>query len=202
MTEWGCIVPYVKEGSKVFIHGGSGGTGTFGIQIAKALGCHVTTSCSTGNVSLCKSIGADEVIDYKTANVSEELKKKGQVFDLVVDNVGDPNDLYIAANTFLKSTGKFNLVGFQMSLAGIASTASRMLWPGFLGGGKRSLVIAMVQNEYNAYVQLGKWMQEGKLKAVIDSTYEYSDAPKAFERLKTGHAKGKVVVHVTKKPEY
>jgi len=201
MTEWECIVPYVKEGSKIFIHGGSGGTGTFGIQIAKVLGCHVTTSCSTGNVSLCKSIGADEVIDYKTTNVSEELKKKGQVFDLVVDNVGDPNDLYIAANTFLKSSGKFNQVGFQMGLAGIASSASRMLRPGFLGGGKRPFVIAMVQNEYDGYIQMGKWMQEGKLKAVIDSTYEYSDAPKAFERLKTGHAKGKVVVHVTKKPE-
>jgi NADPH-dependent curcumin reductase CurA len=76
-----------------------------------------------------------------------------------------------------------------------------MLWPGFLGGGKRALAFAMTQNESDAFVQMDRWMQEGKLKAVIDSTYEYSDAPKAFEKLITGHAKGKIVVHVTKKPE-
>jgi NADPH:quinone reductase-like Zn-dependent oxidoreductase len=63
------IVPFIKEGSNVFINGGSGGTGTFGIQIAKAMGCHVTTSCSTPNVQLCKELGADEVIDYKKGSV-------------------------------------------------------------------------------------------------------------------------------------
>jgi len=75
------------------------------------MGFHVTTSCSTANIALCKSLGADKVIDYKATSISEELKKEGEVFDLVVDNVGDANDLYIAANAFLKPTGKFMQVG-------------------------------------------------------------------------------------------
>merc|ERR1719238_545022 len=86
LTMYQSIKPYVKEGDKIFINGGSGGTGIFGIQIAKALGCHVTTSCSGANVELCKGLGADEVLDYKSVDVVTALKEKGQVFSLVVDN--------------------------------------------------------------------------------------------------------------------
>ncbi|KAG8533943.1 uncharacterized protein KY384_001684 [Bacidia gigantensis] len=76
-------------GKKIFINGGSGGTGTFGIQIAKAMGCEVVTSCSTGNVGLCESLGADVVVDYKTQDVLAEVKRISG-FDLVVDFVGTP----------------------------------------------------------------------------------------------------------------
>lgn len=202
MTAWACIVPNVTEGSRIFINGGSGGTGTFGIQIAKALGCHVTTSCSTSNVSFCENLGADEVIDYKSTSVSAELKKKkkGEAFDLVVDNVGTPDDLYIASNDFLKPTGKFIQVGASTTIKGVTSMASRAMYPAFLGGGKRTIEFAVAKNSFDAYVQMGKWMQEGKLKAIIDSTFEYIDAPKAFERLKTGRARGKVVIRVTERP--
>ena len=65
LTAYQSIIPHVKPGSRVFLNGGSGGVGVFAIQIAKAVDCHVTTSCSTTNVELCKSLGADEVIDYK-----------------------------------------------------------------------------------------------------------------------------------------
>lgn len=200
MTAWGCIVPNVTEGSRIFINGGSGGTGTFGIQIAKALGCHVTTSCSTSNVSLCKSLGADEVIDYKSTSVCAELKKKkDNPFDLVIDNVGTPDDLYIASNDFLKPTGKFIQVGASTTIKGVTSMASRAMRPAFLGGGKSTFEFAGPKNSFDAYVQMGKWMQEGKLKAIIDSTFEYIDAPKAFEKLKTGHARGKIVIHVAER---
>jgi NADPH:quinone reductase-like Zn-dependent oxidoreductase len=84
------IVPYVKKGDGVFINGGSGGTGVFGIQIAKAKDCYVVTACSTANVELCKRLGADEVIDYKKSGVVEILKKSGRKFDLVVDNEDAP----------------------------------------------------------------------------------------------------------------
>ena len=77
LTAFQSVQPHVKNGDKVFINGGSGGTGIFCIQIAKALGCHVTTSCSTENVELCKSLGADEVINYKSTDVVETLKKGG-----------------------------------------------------------------------------------------------------------------------------
>lgn len=78
LTAYQSISPYVKEGSNIFINGGSGGTGVYGIQIAKLRECHVTTSCSTGNVELCKSLGADEVIDYKKEDVLETLVKSGR----------------------------------------------------------------------------------------------------------------------------
>jgi len=69
LTAYQSIVPKVKEGDRIFINGGSGGTGVFGIQFAKAVGCHVTTTCSTPNVEFCKSLGADEVVDYKRGSV-------------------------------------------------------------------------------------------------------------------------------------
>ena len=94
-TAWQCIVPNVGSGQgregegkglRVFINGGSGGTGIFGVQIAKALGCFVVTTCSTGNVELCKGLGADVSVDYRTQDVLRELRGLGG-FDLVVDNV-------------------------------------------------------------------------------------------------------------------
>ena len=82
LTAYQLIVPNTKQGDKIFINGGSGGTGTFGIQMALAIGCHVTSTCPTGNVQLCKDLGADEVIDYKTTNVAQALKANGQAFAL------------------------------------------------------------------------------------------------------------------------
>lgn len=88
LTAYQCIIPNAKQDDRIFINGGSGGVGTFGIQFAKAIGCHVTTTCSTPNVQLCKDLGADEVIDYKTTDITQALKAKGAAFSLAVDNVG------------------------------------------------------------------------------------------------------------------
>ena len=200
LTAYQCIVPNVKQGDKVFINGGSGGTGTFGIQFAKIKGCHVTTSCSTPNVQLCKDLGADEVIDYKTTNVSQELQARSVQFSLVVDNVGVPYELYKASDSFLKPGGKFVQVGAAMNLSGISSIVSRLSWPSILGGGKSKLELLQVTNKVDDFVQMGEWLQEGKIKAVFDSTFELKDAGKAYEKLKTGRARGKIVVHVTAKP--
>ncbi|KAH6655818.1 chaperonin 10-like protein [Truncatella angustata] len=198
MTAYQCIAPHVKAGDKVFINGGSGGVGTFGIQIAKALGCQVTTSCSGKNAELVKSLGADEVIDYTKENVSEVLKSKGQVFKLAVDNVGHPADLYKAGDAYLVPEGKFVQVGGDMSLGAMSSLATRALQPSFLGGGKRSWQFLVTASKHDDLVQVGKLMQEGKVKAVIDETFEFKDAPKAFEKLKTGRSRGKIVVQGSK----
>ncbi|KAI1765638.1 reticulon-4-interacting protein 1, mitochondrial precursor [Hypoxylon sp. FL1150] len=194
-TAYQCIVPNVKQGDKVFINGGSGGTGTFGIQIAKAVGCHVTTSCSEKNVELCRRLGADEVIDYRKENVGDVLKSKGQVYQLVVDNVGStPPDLHKAADHFLLPEGKFVQIGGQMSLADFKILASRMLLPSILGGGKREWEWVTTKNTHEDLEQIGKWMKEGKVTSVIDEVFRYEDVPKAFEQLKQGHTKGKIVV--------
>lgn len=196
ITEIQAIKPNVKPGDKVFINGGSGGTGVYGIQIAKALGCHVTTTCSTGNVKLCESLGADEVIDYKTSNVIETLAAKGPVFQLAVDNVGSSADLYKQSASYLLPNGKFVQVGATVSLGGFAQVTSNLLVPGFLGGGKRSYQIMIPKMSSDDLKQLGAWMREGKVRAVLDEVFEWEDAPSAFEKLKTGRSKGKLVIHV------
>lgn len=196
LTEIQAIMPNVKAGDKVFINGGSGGTGIYGIQIAKALGCHVTTSCSTGNVKLCESLGADEVLDYKTTNIVEALTAKGPIFQLAVDNVGTPADLYKRSASYLLPNGKFVQVGATPSLGGFAQITSNLLVPGFLGGGKRSYQMLMTKTSTDYLKQIGAWMKEGKVKAVKDEVFEWEDAPQAFEKLKTGRSKGKLVVRV------
>jgi alkaline phosphatase D len=196
LTEMQAIKPNVQPGDKVFINGGSGGTGVYGIQIAKALGCHVTTTCSTGNVQLCQSLGADEVIDYKTTNIIEALTAKGQVFQLAVDNVGTPADLYKRSADFLAPSGKFVQVGATPSLGGFAQITSNFLVPSFLGGGKRSYQLMMAKPSTDDLRQIGSWMKEGKVRAILDEVFDWEDAPQAFEKLKTGRAKGKLVVHV------
>jgi NADPH:quinone reductase-like Zn-dependent oxidoreductase len=196
LTAYQCIVPHVKEGDKVFINGGSGGTGIFGIQIAKALGCHVTTSCSSTNLSLCKSLGADEVIDYTTTDIVTALKSRGQAFSLVVDNVGKPANLYKASPQFLIPSGVFCQVGAGFSLQQMAQMGSNMLLPGFLGGGKNKYEMILAKPRSEELARIGQWMKDGKIKAVIDEVFEFEDVPRAFAKLKTGRAKGKVIVHV------
>ncbi|KAK5001421.1 hypothetical protein LTR28_012666, partial [Elasticomyces elasticus] len=154
LTAYQSIVPKVKKGDKVFINSGSGGTGVFGIQIAKALGCHVTTTCSTANVELCRSLGADDILDYKNKTIVKALKASKHKFDYVVDN------------------------------------------PAFLGGAKRKHMGFFAKLKYEELKQIRAWMKEGKVKAIIDQRFPFEQAPKAFEKLKTGRAKGKIVVDV------
>lgn len=200
------IQPYVQGSSgsgaegtaKVFINGGSGGTGTFGIQIAKALGCHVTASCSGRNAELCRELGADEVIDYTAQNVSDVLSSRGPVFSLVVDNVGfsppGQEDLYTAANKYVKDDGWFVQVGGGASKEMVKAVFKRAFVPGLLGGGKRHWKFAMTRQSHEDLAKIAGWMKEGKVKAVIDEVFDFQRAPEAYTKLKTGRTKGKIVV--------
>ncbi|KAH7129831.1 hypothetical protein B0J13DRAFT_678891 [Dactylonectria estremocensis] len=183
----------VKPGSKVFINGGSGGVGCFMVQFAKALGAEVTATCSTANVKLCRSLGADEVIDYRQSDILEALKQKGQVFDLAVDNVGIPTDLYERSDLFLKQGGTFSQVAMQKS---VGAMLRRSILPGCLGGGRRTLQTVRVKVNEEDLDQVGRWMAEGLVRSVIDEKFEWKDAPKAYEKLRRGRTAGKIVVHV------
>lgn len=200
LTAYQCIVPYVTRDSngaeKVFINGGSGGTGTWGIQIAKALGCHVTATCSAKNMEFVKSLGADEVIDYTSRDVVKELTAKGKVFKLAVDNVGtSPVNLYKAADDFLLPQGShFLQVGAGMSGADVKNLMSRLLVPSFLGGGKSKFVLMMTKNVHEDLAEIAKWLKEEKVEPVIDEVFEWADAPAAYTKLKTGRAKGNIVI--------
>ena len=198
LTAYQSIVPYVKAGQRVFINGGSGGTGVYGVQIAKVVGCYVVTSCSTPNVALCKNLGADEVIDYKKSSVVAELKKMAK-FDLVVDNVCIPRELYWQAAHFTNPGANFVQVAGDASFESVYTLLSRRLWPSFLGGGKRPFVLLLAESKPDDYNQIGEWMREGKVKAIIAERFGMEDEGpvKAFELLKTGRAKGKVLVRMS-----
>lgn len=118
------IVPYVKEGDKVFINGGSGGTGSFGIQVAKQMGCWVTTTASSANVDFCKDLGADEIIDYKKGDVLNALKASGRTYQLVVDNVGTDPKLWTHMEQYTSPGAPFVQVGLPVSLRSIMEIVS------------------------------------------------------------------------------
>jgi len=196
LTAYQSIVPNVKEGNRVFINGGSGGTGVFGIQIAKAMGCYVVTSCSGTNAELCKGLGADEVIDYRSSDVVEALTRSARPFDLVVDNVGSSASLYWKCPHFMTPQGKFVQVGAPSNLAGVIDTFKKMLWRSFLGGGKRKFHLLGARADAAQLAQMGTWMQQGKLKSVIDQVFALEDASKGIEKLKTNRTRGKIVIKV------
>ena len=158
----------------------------------------MTVSCSPGKADLCRSLGADEIIDYTSTDVSQALKAKGQVFSLVVDNAGTPENLYKDADDFLLPQGKFIQVGAAFSLQFMKSVTSRMLLPFFMGGGKRKYEMYNVKHGQEDLKQLGLWITEKKIRVVIEDTYELEDVPKAFEKLKKGKNFGKLVIHVGK----
>ena len=195
-TAYQVIQHPLTAGDRVFINGGSGGCGLYSIQIAKILGWHVTVTCSTRNVQLCQELGADEVIDYTATDVVQALKDKGLVFGLVLDMIGMPNNLYSECHHFLRPGQPY----VQVGVASMFSAVGRFLRPALLGGGKRRLQFVFFSNVKSSLVQLGEWIQEGKIKVVLDSTFEFEDALKAYEKLRTQRARGKIVVHVAEKP--
>lgn len=190
-TAYQSIVPYVKEGDKVFVNAGSGGCGMFAIQIAKLLGCSVTTTCSTKNVDFCKELGADEVIDYTKEDVLETLKGQDQVYDHAIDHIGSPAELYKQCHLFLKPKKAF----VQVGATSIAIFADRLVRPGFLGGGKRKYDILLFKNNRDDLVQVGQWIQQGKIKVAIDSVFDYDHPVEAFKKLRSGRARGKIIIH-------
>ena len=197
LTAYQCIEPFAKDGGKVFINGGSGGTGTFGIQIAKAMGCRVTTTCSGANVGLCKSLGADEVIDYRTTNVVDHLKRQGTQYDFIVNNVTMPGEpLYWSSEHYLKPEGKYVTIAGDLGVGPIINMLKMFCLPTWLGGSTRYAKFVMCQANEKQYEQIAEWIREGKVKTVVEKVYDLEGAGEAFAKLKTGRTRGKLVVKV------
>lgn len=188
-------------GANVFIDGGSGGVGTWTIQLAKAMGAEVVTTCSGANAELCRQLGADEVIDYKTEDVMAKLKAKGTVFDLVIDNVAKTSTLYDNRHSILSKTGKFVQVGVGngLSLSTPVSMAARQI-RGVIWDTRKFQIISM-KNSAEFLSRIGRWMASGEARAVIDSMYSFEDVPAAYRKLRGGHAIGKIVIHVSDEGE-
>ena len=195
LTAYQTIRPYVQPGARIFINGGSGGTGTYGIQIAKILRCHVTVSCSTAKVQLCKDLGADEIIDYTTCDVVEQLRTRGRIFKLAVDNIGNSR-LHSNAKTFLQPGGIFLMVGHGMSVGELFTLARAFLWPSSYGGAAYTTIAYMTKTDYMDLRDLAQWVNEGKIMSVIEKVYPFEDVKTAYEQLKKKSTRGKIVVRV------
>lgn len=198
-TAYGSLEPYIKQCSRVFINGGSGGVGTFAIQIAKALGAHVTISCSARNIDLCRSLGADEVLDYTARPLLHQLREAAAAngaFDHVVDNAFSDPALYFHAHSYTTPSAKFVEVGWGPSAACLRFILAAKLLPGFLGGGRRKMVVLMADTSCERLEKIGSLVSDGKVKVVVDSVFSMGEAPEAFQRLKSSRAVGKVIVDV------
>nr|POE93211.1 zinc-type alcohol dehydrogenase-like protein c16a3.02c [Quercus suber] len=194
LTAYQTIVPHVKKGDHLLLNGGSGGVGVFGIQIAKTIGVHVTVTCSTRNIELCKQLGADEVVDYTAGDVARQLSALKYKFDHVIDNVGSDHTLYWRAHEYTRVGALYVNVASSPALSDLWFMVQARFLPSFLGGGKRKLMGFFAQQKLEDIQQLAAWVQEGQIKPVIDSKFAFEQAPDAFRRLKTGRARGKILV--------
>ncbi|MBI3981797.1 MAG: NAD(P)-dependent alcohol dehydrogenase [Gemmatimonadetes bacterium] len=178
----------VKPGQRVLIYGAGGGVGTFAVQIAKALGAHVTAVTSTGNLDLIRSIGADEVIDY----TSEDFTRRSERFDVVFDN--GANRSHADCQRVLASNGKLVLCGAPKSIwASLWRLVKAMMTP--QSGSQRVSFLARVRT--GDLVALKELAEAGKLSPAIDRQYPLSEVPHALRYLGTRQARGKLVISVS-----
>jgi NADPH:quinone reductase-like Zn-dependent oxidoreductase len=180
----------LQPGQKVLINGASGGVGTFAVQIAKSLGANVTGVCSTRNLDLVRSLGADQVIDY----TKEDFSKSGQRYDVILDNVG--------TQPLLEFKRVLNPKGICVLIGGGGPDEGR--WIGPLSRPIKALLLSpfvsqkfvMLLADMNKkdLTILSDLMQTGKVTPVIDRRYTLSEVPEAIRYLEKGHARGKVVI--------
>jgi NADPH:quinone reductase-like Zn-dependent oxidoreductase len=179
---------HIQSGQKVLVNGASGGVGTFAVQLAKSFGAEVTGVCSTRNLDLVRSIGADHVIDY----TQEDFTRNGQSYDLIYDAVG--NRSVAAYRRALKPQGTCVIAGFttlprlfEHVVVGtlVSKTGNRKI--GLMGVSKPNQKDLLVMKEL---------LEAGKVVPVIDRRYPLSETADAIRYLEAGHARGKVIITV------
>ena len=177
----------IKAGQKVLINGASGGVGTFAVQIAKHFGAEVTAVCSTRNVELVRSLGADHVIDY----TQQDFAQSPERYDIILDNVA--NRSLSDLRQVLKPTGTIVIVGGAKGdwIGPLLPPLKAALLQPFVDQ-KMGFFIAHFEQEDMQF--LGELMQAGEVTPVIDRRYALSEVAKAMEYLEAGRARGKVVL--------
>jgi NADPH:quinone reductase-like Zn-dependent oxidoreductase len=176
----------IQPGQKVLINGASGGNGTFAVQIAKSFGAEVTGVCSTRNVDMVRSIGADRVIDY----TQEDFTKSGQRYDLILATAGyrsifdyrralSPKGIYVSAGGSMAQIYQGMLLGPLISMTG-----------------SKKLTYLYHRPSQKDLVFMKELLEAGKVKPVIDRSYPLSEVADAFRYYEEGHARGKVVITV------
>ncbi|XP_075963108.1 NAD(P)H oxidoreductase RTN4IP1, mitochondrial isoform X1 [Anarhichas minor] len=191
---------------RILILGGSGGVGTFAIQMLKAWGAHVTVTCSQNAERFVRGLGADHVVDYTAGPVEEPLRAL-EKFDLILDNVGGDTELWALnllkpwcgakfvtlVTPFLQNTDRMGIAdGMMKTAATVATKALKHLvkgvhyrWGFFAPSGP-------------ALDEVREMVDAGQIQAVVEETFSFSQVPWAFEKMEKGHARGKTVVQISK----
>ncbi|KAF1375175.1 hypothetical protein PFLUV_G00236780 [Perca fluviatilis] len=191
---------------RILILGGSGGVGTFAIQMLKAWGAHVTVTCSQNAERFVRGLGADHVVDYTAGPVEEPLSAL-EKFDLILDNIGGDTERwalnllkpwcgakYVTLVTpFLQNTDRLGIAdGMMQTAATVATKALKHLvkgvhyrWGFFAPSGP-------------ALDEIRELVDAGKIRPVVEETFSFSEVPQAFEKVEKGHARGKTVVQISK----
>ena len=167
----------IQSGQKVLIYGASGGVGTFAVQIAKSFGTEVTAVCSTRNLELVRSIGADQAIDY----TNEDFAQSGQRYDLIFDTVGKRS--FSDSRRAMNPHGVFVAMDFSLGGMLISRTTSQKM-----------VLMGMAKIVQKDLVFLQELLADGRIKPVIDRTYALNEVPEAIRYLETERARGKVVI--------
>ncbi|HEV2012777.1 MAG TPA: NAD(P)-dependent alcohol dehydrogenase [Candidatus Dormibacteraeota bacterium] len=184
----------IRSGEKVLIVGASGGVGTFAVQIAKWYGAQVTGVCSTGNLEMIRSIGADQVIDY----TREDYTRNGQRYDLIFQLAGTTSPS--AFRRVLTPKGRLVLSSGDSPgriIGPVGRIIKAVLLSLFVGQTLRPFVAKPSSDDLKFLREL---IEAGRVTPVIDRTYPLSEAPDAIRYLETGHARGKVVISVSPAP--
>ena len=179
----------LQPGQRVLINGASGGVGTFAVQIGKILGAEVTGVCSTANVAMVRSLGADHVIDYTKADFTRAVSR----YDLILDNIenrslSDVRHALTPRGTLVLNSGT-GPGGMQM--------LGRYMRPVVLSPFVRHQLRRYLSNPNQADLEvLAALVEEGKLRPIIDRSFPLDQTPAALHHIETGHARGKVVIAV------
>ncbi|PFM12805.1 NADPH:quinone reductase [Bacillus cereus] len=191
----------LKKGKKILIHAGSGGVGTFAIQLAKIMGATVTTTASEAGANLVKSLGADEIINYKTEKFEDILTN----YDAVFDTIG--------GTTLEKS---FNIIKSGGNIVSVSGMPNARFGKEFGSGFFKTLLFSLaskkltaLEKKHNAQYSflfmkpsgdqlrtIANYIEDGKIKPVIDRVFPFEDAQKAMEYSEAGRAKGKIIVKI------
>jgi NADPH:quinone reductase-like Zn-dependent oxidoreductase len=204
LTAWQALVETgkLKKGQKVFIQAGSGGVGTFAIQLAKQLGAFVATTTSAKNMELVKSLGADLVIDYQKENVEEKLKG----YDLVLHSNKDKKSLDKSLRIVKPGGQLISLVGpptpefaAKIGLPGYLRFITKLLSAGTKRKAKKANItfsFLFMRAEGHQLGEITQLIEAGVIKPVIDKVFPFEQTNEAIAYVETGRAKGKVVIQV------
>ena len=168
----------IQSGQKVLIVGASGSLGTFAVQLARYFGAEVTGVCSTSNIEMVKSLGADKVIDY----TKEDFTKSGQTYDVIFDTVMKTS--FSRCKSSLKQRGVYLTADYPLLQA---------LWTSMVGSKK---IIFGIASQIEYLIFLKELIEAGKLRSVIDRHYPLEQIIEAHRYVETGHKKGNVVITV------